>query len=317
MALNISAIGLTWISASAVMAFARHDKTMRFSGWAPQLEARVAADRNQVFHSITKDMHDAVCDSQIVFVALSVEEKKQVFKELPLMTRRDAVLINLTPPYQYTAQLYNEFVGQRSHYISLYPGIRGQYFHNDGRDISTASGNLFDGCKFFIAEAGNTGAAVLNLAVDISTLLGGRPVFTSPDELDGLISLTSIFPQLATVELMKTVSAQSGWHEGKYTAGNSLFQTTLLLDSALEPVQFIQETLLNRSSLLPLLNSYLRDLIELRDALLDQRSEDINKMITLAIDQRKKWLQERVEPQLAKNIPSVQEALRRIQKLAK
>ena len=70
---------------------------------------------------------------------------------------------------------------------------------------------------------------MLDLAVDLAVLLGGYPVFTSPEELDGLISANLLLHQLAAAVLMKTAAEQPSWQEGKAIAGKALFHATLPL----------------------------------------------------------------------------------------
>jgi prephenate dehydrogenase len=321
MGINIAVIGLNRISTSAVMAITQHDKSLQVKGWDPDLGTRVAVDRSKVFQQITKKPKDAARGANLIFLGVDVSEKEPILKELAMTAPRDAVLVNLTPPYHYTNRLFHEILNDQFVTFSLYLAVRVKYFQVGSQETDSAKADLFEGCRIYIADSGNTEPAVLDLAVDLSVLLGGKPVIISLEELDGLVSAASVFQQLIAAEIMKTSAGRPGWNEGKFVAGVSQFQSTLALDGVLSSEGLAQTAVLNRENLLSLLDGHLRNLIDLREAISEKQAVKIEELVKLSINQRLEWLSDRggnqASGQMVQTYPTVKEALKRIQNLGK
>jgi prephenate dehydrogenase len=128
MGMKIALIGLNRISTSAVMAITQHDKSLQVKGWDPDLGTRVAVDRSKVFQQITKKPKDAARGANLIFLGVDVSEKEPILKELAMTAPRDAVLVNLTPPYHYTNRLFHEILNDQFVTFSLYLAVRVKYF---------------------------------------------------------------------------------------------------------------------------------------------------------------------------------------------
>lgn len=317
--MKISVIGLNWISTSAILAFLRTDQSIQVDGWDPDLEARAAANRTKVFQKITKNLRRAVKEARVVFFGLDTGERASIYKELAMTVQHGSVLVNLIPPYKSTNRLFQESLSNRANLISIYPTIQAKFLVGNDRSIDGARDDLFIGCPIYIADDGNMDPAILDLAVDIVVLLGGYPVFISPEELDGLVSSTSTFPQLLSAEMMKTVSELPGWREGKQIANVDLFQTTLPVHPDLNGTALAQQTITYRKNLLSILDVYLRSLVELRKSIDESGTELITERITQSIKFRDEWLEGRSRAeatnQTSAPISTASEALKRIKKL--
>lgn len=321
MTIQIANIGLSRISVSAALALAGQSKDFKFKGWDPNLDERVAADRYKIFESVAKKPQDAVRGANLVLLALPSDETLPTLKILDLAMGRDLVLINLTPMQAQSQAYIREIFGKRIPIISVFPALRPDIMEDCQFGAKAARGDMFEKCVIFIADAQDTPPAMLDLAVDFAVLLGGQPVFTTPEELDGLIAANLLLPQLNALALMRTAARQPSWQEGSKLAGGSLFHSTLPLADLFENELFGFTALAGSQNTVRLVEDLIRELIELRDRLKEGEGEKIADLFNLALDSRDEWLTGRhksqIPPQLATSIPPKSEALKRFLKLGK
>jgi hypothetical protein len=168
----------------------------------------------------------------------------------------------------------------------------------------------------YIADAQDAPPAMLDLAVDLTVLLGGYPVFTSPEELDGLISANLLLQQLTAVILMKTTAEQPSWQEGKAIAGKALFQATLPLKDLSDRETVGLTAVSNSINLVRLLDGLIKKFIQIRDNL---KANDLERVATIykdALEFREDWLAEKRKAQkpaqMASSVPGKTEALKRL-----
>ena len=316
MTVNVAFIGLGQLGISAALALAGQSKEIRMTGWDPDVESRVAADRTKVFTPVCKRALDAVRDANLVILALPSDDVQPTLKVLGIALRRDVAVVALSPLHTQMHQWAHEALGKHTPFISIYPspGAAGLEDHAFGPDAARAGD--FEKSPIYIADAQDAPPAMLDLAVDLAVLLGGYPVFTSPEELDGLISANLLLHQLAAAVLMKTAAEQPSWQEGKAIAGKSLFHATLPLKDLTDRETVGLTAASNSENLARLLDNLIRNLIQIRDDLKANDLERVTMTYKDAIEFREDWLTEKRKAQkpaqMASSVPGKAEALKRL-----
>ena len=286
------------------------------TGWDPDVESRVAADRTKVFTPVCKRALDAVRDANLVILALPSDDVQPTLKVLGIALRRDVAVVALTPLHTQMRLWAYEALGKHTPFISIYPssGAAGIEDHEFGPDAARAGD--FEKSPIYIADAQDAPPAMLDLAVDLAVLLGGYPVFTSPEELDGLISANLLLHQLAAAVLMKTAAEQPSWQEGKAIAGKSLFHATLPLKHLTDRETVGLTAASNSENLARLLDSLIRNFIQIRDDLKANDLERVTLTYKDAMEFREDWLAEKRKAQkpaqMASSVPGKAEALKRL-----
>lgn len=321
MTVNVACIGLSQISVSAVLTLASRSKDFQFKGWDPNLDARVDADRYKVFNKITKKPQEAVRDANLVLLSLPSDELESTLKILDVTMGRDVVVINISPMQTQTLRYIREVFGKKIPYISVFPVLRPETLEDRLFGPRASRGDMFEKSLVFVADAQDAPPAILDLAVDFAVLLGGQPVFTTPEELDGLIAANMLLPQLNAAALMKSAARQPSWLEGRKLAGGLLFHSTLPLADLYENEFFGFTARANSENMARLVEDLIRELIEVRDLLKEEDKDKISDLFNQALDSRDEWLTERhrsqISPHIATSIPGKDEALKRFMKLGK
>jgi len=319
MSIKVAVVGLGQTAISAAMALSNHSKEFTISGWDPDLDTRVTAERSNVFNPVCKKLNEAVRNAHIILFSLPADESVAVLKELNLFMQQGTVLLNMSIPFQQTNQWMMENLKLCKYFISLFPTINSKWIAASDFGTGTARADLFSGSHIFIADTGKTETVILDLAVDFVVLLGGQPEFISVEELDGLIAVNVLLPQLASAALMRAISTQPSWREGSHIAGSSLFHGSMpLID--MEEISG-QSILTNRDSMLHHLEEFARQILEIRRYLMNHNSEGLNDYFRNAFESRERWLTARKGTEkpskMTNNLPSVNEALNRILNLGK
>jgi len=321
MTVQIASLGLSQISVSAALALASHSKDFKFKGWDPNLDARVPAARHKIYEPVVKKPQDATRGVNLALLALPPDEMLSTLKILEVAMGRDIVLINLSPMQAQSQAYIQEVFGKKIPMISVFPALRPETMEDCQFGAKAAREDMFEKSLVFIADAQDTPPAMLDLAVDFAVLLGGQPVFTTPEELDGLIAANLLLPQLNAAALMRTAAMQPSWREGSKLAGGSLFHSTLPLADLFENELFGFTAQAGSQNTVRLVEDLIRELIVLRDRLKEGDSEKIANLFNQALDSRDEWLTNRQRspssPQLATSIPQKAEALKRFLKLGK
>jgi prephenate dehydrogenase len=321
MTVNVAFIGLNETGLSAALALAGQSKEIRLTGWDPDLEARVSADRFKIFTPVCKRALDAVRNANIVILSLPSDDIQPTLKVLEIALHRDLAVIALASLHTQLRQWVYKALGKRTPFISIYPSPNTSALEDLEFGPDAARADAFEKSPIFIADAQDAPPAMLDLAVDIAILLGGYPVFTSPEELDGLISANLLLHQLTAAVLMKTTAEQPSWREGKTIAGKALFHATLpLMDLTDRETTGLTATA-NGKNLARLLDDLIRNFIKIRD---DLKANDLERVAATyqdAIEFREDWLAERRSakktPHIATSVPGKDEALKRLLKLGK
>jgi prephenate dehydrogenase len=321
MTLNVAFIGLNETGLSAALALAVQSKEIRLTGWDPDLDARVTADRLKIFTPVCKRALDAVRDANLVILSLPSDDIQPALKVLEIALRRDLAVIALTPLHTQLHRWAQEALGKRTPFISIYPSPNTSALDKLEFGPDAARADAFEKSPIFIADAQDAPPAMLDLAVDIAVLLGGYPVFTSPEELDGLISANLLLHQLAAVVLMKTTAEQPSWREGRTIAGKALFHATLpLMDLTDRETTGLTATA-NGKNLARLLDDLIRNFIQIRDDLKTNNLEMVTATYQDAIAFREDWLAERRSsqktPHIGTSVPGKDEALKSLLRLGK
>jgi prephenate dehydrogenase len=321
MTVNVAFVGLGQLGLSAALALAGQSKEIRMTGWDPDVETRVTADRFKVFTPVCKRALDAVRDSNLVILSLPTDDVQPTLKVLEIALRRDVAVIALTPLHTQLRQWAHETLGKHTPFISIYPSPNASDLEDQQFGPDAARADEFVKSPIFIADAQDAPPAMLDLAVDLAVLLGGYPVFTSPEELDGLISANLLLHQLTSAVLMKTAAEQPSWQEGKAIAGKALFHATLPLKDLADRETAGLTAASNSENLARLLDGLIRNFIQIRDDLKANDQESVTTTFKEALEFREDWLAEKrkaLKPaQMASSVPGKAEALKRLLALGK
>ena len=318
MAINIAVIGLRQLGVSAVLALAEKDDCIQFIGWDPDVDTWPAAKRQKVFRAITENMRSALKDAHLVILSLLPDDLQNNAEELGKLITQDMIVINITNLQDLSAKWIQEHRLDPMHYVSLLPTLNPALVLSDDFDLVKPHADLFKEGLVYILDPLSAGKAVLDLAIDVCVLLGGKPILADSIEMDGLICANLLLPQVGAAALMSAAAEQPSWREGQQIAGRALASSTSPLQDAVDTGDFSQTIYHQREHLVRLANDLIIRLIELRELISDGDSDAIEEEMRAAANMRAEWIAERSSPlpprAFATSIPDEKQALKRFLK---
>lgn len=312
MSIQISIIGLDRLGISAAMALSAKDKSIQCKGWDPDREKCIAADAAKVFQTVGKHLKDALKDAALVLVTLPPQAFQSALDEMKAAGMPSAILVNLSARHAAPGQWIESAFGADTPYISMLPALNPACLDETLLQREEARADLFQGGRIYISASPSAAEGLLNLAVDLAVLLGGRPVFAEAGEVDGLAAANQLLPELAASALMNAVSGQPSWRDGQMLAGAALARAGVPLDD-LTAAEWAQIALADGQNSLRVLDDLGGVLREMRQALLDQDQEALEDILYDSQSARSAWLERRRKDpaagQLATSVPSEKDAL--------
>jgi len=313
MSLTVAFIGLNHLSVSAALALRDSSDQFEIKAWDANGEIRKDLAQKNIFNSIEKNPGSASKDSDLVIMALPVDEINTILPALKPYMDTHGALIHLGAVQLPIFQWVKEIFGNDCRFISMFPAQSAATLTLQSPGVATASGSFFEGGLVYIADAPGIPADMLELAIHLAVILGGQPVITSPDELEGLVMTNMVIPQLVAASLMKSTAGQPGWSEGQHVAGRFLFKMTEPLLEMLENDNFGKSMVSHGENLALMLDKFGKEVDEIRHILAIKDEQQLHTYFQDAIEKRNQWIKSRsqsqISTQMATSIPTKETAV--------
>jgi prephenate dehydrogenase len=295
MTVQISIIGLGQIGASMGLALGKEKDQIHLVGHDKDRAAVGYAKANQVVDKVTLTLSGAVEKADIVILALPIQEIEAVLEHISQDLKQDTLVIDTSPIKAPVLNWVEQFLPGNCHYVGFTPVIGSEYLTDMGFGPETSSADLFEGSLIGIIGGQATSEDVMKLAVNLVHLLGATPYFTDPLEIDGLMSLTYILPQVIAAALLRISQHSPGWREARKVASKAYNQTTNPFGqdeiAGALAVSFIN----NQENTTRLINDLIRELVKLRDLPEEINQEEIEEYFTKLQRGRDLWFDDRKE----------------------
>ncbi|MCD6577676.1 MAG: prephenate dehydrogenase/arogenate dehydrogenase family protein [Anaerolineaceae bacterium] len=315
MAINIAVIGLRQLGISAAMALSEKDDCIQLIGWDPDADTWPAAKQQGVFQSIKKSMRSALKDARMVILSLSPDDLLKNAEEFKKLNSQRMIVINITNLHDLSAKWMEKYLTDSTRYVSLLPTMNPALVLSNDFDLVRPHADLFKGGLIYIIDSLGVEKAALDLAIDVSVLLGGKPILADPVEIDGLISANLLLPQIGAAAVMLAAAEQPSWRDGQRIAGRALANSTNPLKDASVAGDISQTIYYQRDHLVRLTNDLIKKLIEFRELIGGSDSEMLEEKMRTVVNLRESWIAERSAPisahEFTSSFPNQKQALKR------
>ena len=315
MAYRVAMIGLDTLSVSMALALKAKSEEIQCLGWDADLEICKEVDKSEAFRSIPKKRKDVYRNADLIILNVAPEELQDTLREMKDSAPSEAVFVNVSRLHVLPDQWVKEIMGSDTQFVSLLPALD----PTAELTLDAANADLLLGGASLISMPAWTDPAVVDVAVDLTVLLGSMPIFADAYEVDGLIAANLLLPEMTSAALMLAVSGQPSWRDGKMLAGCVLNQATAALERA-TPLAVAQSVHANRDNAARVLNDLIEKLQRAKRALDAEDSQALEEQIAQAAKAREEWLKQRQQPVGRKNvtssIPTAKYALERLLKRA-
>jgi len=235
MSTQITIIGLGQIGTSVGLALSGHKEEMKRVGHDLDIVIARQAEKIGAIDRVAVNIPSAVEKSKVVLLSLPSD---QVFETLELIAPylpEGCVVLDTAPIKQAVFDWIQELLPAGRFYVGLIPVINPAYLDEGTNGQEAAHEDLFQNGLMAVAAPSSTHPDALQLASDLTHLIGANPLFFDPAEIDGLMASTHNLPQLLAAALVNSTVDNPGWRDGRKIAGSAFAQSTKLtayLDNA-------------------------------------------------------------------------------------
>lgn len=308
MATKIAIIGLNRIGASIGLGLAQiKDQITRF-GNDRDLQLSKRAEKLGAIDKSTFTLPSAVTEADVVILAVPVNEIRETLDAIAHDLKPGVVVIDTSPLKNKVMQWAQElFPDNDRYFVSVAFSTNPTYIMETGKGIEQAHADLFKNGLMMISSLPGVDESALDLTANLAQILGAKPLFSDAIEMDGLLASTHLLPKLISAALVNATISQTGWQEARKIAGQAYAQVT---GPALEPDEENEmgtTALQNSENILRVLDDFLGELAEIREAIANQDTKELHVLLEKATEGRAEWWQQRLEanwdPKPGKNIP--------------
>ena len=235
MIINLAVIGLDRIGVSIGMGLGKKDVEMQCMGFDLDPKKVEAAKKLQVFYQVTSKIDHAVQLADLVLVDLPLDEVKDIFSRIAQWIKKDAVLLYFSALPEIAARWAGKLLPENVHFVALTPSINPKYIEESDR--STPRVDLFENSQMLISHNPSIPPKVIQIAADLTNMLGATPCFADLAEVDGLQTIAQYLPRITAAAVMDEAVNEPGWKDASQLAGDDLANATRLLNSILDENQ--------------------------------------------------------------------------------
>jgi prephenate dehydrogenase len=294
MTVKISLIGLGQIGASIGLALANHKDQVTTLGYDLSHGLAQRALELGAVEKIERSLPLAVKEADVVLLALPID---QVYEALQLMAgdlRDEVVVMDTAPVKMAVAAWVKELLPPRRHYVGLTPALNPAVLDDNETGLSAARADLFQKGLVAVSVPSGTAEEAVQLAASFVTLLGAHPFFVDLAEVDGIMALAGLLPELVAAALAESAIGQPGWADIRKLAGRSFAAGTRVLDLE-EPATLAETAIQNRANAVRVLDDTIAVLGSLRDEIAAGDRKKLEARLTHIQEERSRWYEQRAK----------------------
>jgi len=295
MKIQLTIIGLGQIGASAGLALAKHKESILRVGHDKSRDAVNLAKENEAVDKIALTLSGAVKEADIVLLALPLQETREVLEHISQDLKDDALVIDTAPLKIPVLGWVKEFLPDTCHYVGFTPVIDAEYLEECGFGPEVAHEDLFRENLMGVVTSQTASNKAINMATSLAQLLGALPYFSDAGEMDGLMSMTHLMPQVLAASMLKTSLEAPGWREARKVAGKPYFQQINPFGQDELPGALASSLINNQENAARLINDLIRSLVEIRDQIDTADQEELEGSFIKLQQGRDLWLADREE----------------------
>lgn len=294
MAIKICIIGLKQTGASIGLALSQIKDQATRMGHDRDLTVAHMAEKMGAVDKTSFNLPSAVRDADLVILAIPVNQIRDTLEAIGPDLKPGVVVIDTSPLKEKVMEWAKEFSpGSDRYFVSVALSTNPEYLMTTGDGTGEARADLFTHGTMLITSPLGIDESALNLTANLAEILGAQPMFSDAVEVDGLLANTHLLPKLIAAALVNATTGQPGWREARKVAGPVYAKVT-------EPALFPDEeeklgtTLFhNAENTLRVLDLFLMEMSDLRDAIANQDEKELHKLLSAALEGRQQWLEQR------------------------
>lgn len=290
---KIAIIGTGMIGTSLALALRRSDlRNLELAGTDYDGRARQGAQKQGAFHKIEGNLRSTIEGADVVVLATPVMAMRELLEYIGPHLDEDVVLTDVGSSKRVVGQWASEYLTRGAQYVGGHP-MAGR--ETPGPENATA--DLFTGKPYCIVPNPNAQQQAVSAVATMAEAVGAKPFFISADEHDSFVAAASHLPFMMSVALMQTVSKSANWEDIAQVASSGFHDLTRLASG--DVIMHRDISISNRDHIVNWIDSYIRELYEIRNTLKDESGPDpeaVEQLFESASDERARWLSGAITP---------------------
>jgi len=286
---RITIVGLGQVGASMGLALRQAEVASAVIGHDRERSASDQAKKMGAVERIHWNLVSACEEADLIIVSTPLDGIEDTFQAIGPYLRPDCVVIDTASLKAPVMAWAAEHLPPQVHFIGGDP-IPGRGSQGQG-GVDTARADLFQGGLFCLMPSPTAGAESVQLASELASILGAKPLFLDAEEHDGLLAAVDHLPVLLALTTMETMISQPAWRELRKVAGPAFEASTDLVSvpSAAQSDLY----LLNKSNLLRWIDNYSASLQSIRELLVQDQAEELMGRFGRAVQEWNHWMADR------------------------
>ncbi len=293
MSVQITIIGLGHIGASIGLALSdRKETLLRVGNDIDPATARQAKKINAV-DKVLFNLPRAVRDADLVVLAIPLDQVRETLSYIVEDLKENAVVLDMSPVKSIVLKWVDEMLPANRHYVGLNPLLNPAYLLENRRGIEAAEADLFRGGAMAIVTPPGVHSGALQMAVDLTGMLGASPLFADAMEVDSFMAATHILPHVLATALLSSTVNRPGWQDGRRFAGRAFTQATAPLALMEPPEALMDACLTNNQNVGRVIDGVIESLQTLKARIVEQEADSLAEDFKQATAERADWWRQR------------------------
>ena len=295
--LTVAVLGLDRLSVSIALRLRTYEEKggkHRFDliGYESRDDFEKAARKLKVFDKVERKAYDAVATADLVIMNLPYEDLLAGYDLVAPSLREGVVILDTAvikvPSLEWTRQ----FLKPEQHWIGFTPVVNSGYLFEHQLSPEYASDDYFTDSAIFLTPAVTSMRESIDLAVNFSLILEGKPHFLDPAEHDSLTTITEEIPQLLSIAAYSVATKHNAWADAQRLTNPPFNVLTRYLFTH-HPDALRDEWLANRDSLGRAIDELMATLQEVRERLAENDESAVEAFLIAASDDYQDWINKR------------------------
>lgn len=304
MSVRIAIVGLGKIGGSIGLALAEHKDRLYRTGHDINFETAKKAEKAGAIDKASMNLIATVEDADLIILALPMDQIRSTLEIISSELKDGAVVMDTGLVKQSVAEWTEELLPEGRFYVGITPVLNPVYLTTNDRGFDSAHADLFKQGMLGIAAPKRTSSDAIKLASDLSTLVNAEPFFVDIFEIDGLMAMTHILPQLAAASLINVTVNQPGWREARKVAGQPYASNTGQVLVYTDMRALSEAARYGRQNVIRVIDDLINGLYSVRDNLDKEDYETLERSLNQAHEARVTWWHQRQKANwLAEELP--------------
>lgn len=295
--LTVAILGLDRLGASIALrlwTYVEKGGQHRFEliGYDSRDDFEKPARKLKVFDKVERKAFAAVESADLVIMNLPYEDLRAGYEQVAPSLREGVVILDTAVTKQPSLRWAEDFLSEDHHVIGFSPIVNADYMLEHQLTPEYAADDYFHNSQIYLTPAVNSIKEAIDLAVNFSLILDGKPHFLDPAEHDSLTTITEEIPQVLSVTAYTAAMRHNAWGDAQRLTNPSFNVLTRYLLTH-HPDALRDEWLANSDSLVRAIDEFLATLRQVRDRLAEGDESAIEAFLIEASDEYQEWINKR------------------------